>query len=116
MPCKIMKQKIAEENTHCEELLPPSQSDGSGVGVNYATEYIKSLNVALEDGRKIVCKRKGLRIMFSVGESKGDALMDKRKSGADSQKILRDALQKAAKDAGCELSFDAGGIYLADSL
>lgn len=106
------KVRIAEENKEAEKLIPPSQRDGSGIGINYADAYIKVMNTTLEDGRKIACKRKGLKITMSIGDNKGEALMDKFDNGPDVKNILKEALRTAAKEAASEFNVEDGGIYL----
>lgn len=110
-----MKLKINEENVEAEALIPPAQPDNSGIGVNYADAYLKAMNVELEDGRKVVCKRKGLRINVSVGDAKGDALMRKRENGPDVKQILRCALQEASTAAGLSFAVEEGVMYFSES-
>ena len=107
-----MKTRIADENSTAAELLPPHQLDGSRIGVNHADAYIKSLNVKLEGGPTIACKRKGLKIMLAVGDQQGEAIMDRLAHGPDPQKILHEALLAAARNAGSTFSVDDGGLYL----
>ena len=38
-----MRYRIADEDQDAEKLIPPSQPDGSGIGVNYTDAYIKPL-------------------------------------------------------------------------
>ena len=91
-----MKIHIASENKEAEKLIPPSEPDGSGIGVNYTDAYIKPLNVELEDGRKVTCKRKGLKITLAIGEATGEAIMRRIEHGPDVKHILRRALEAAA--------------------
>ena len=107
-----MKVRIAEENREAEGLLPPAQPDGSGIGVNYADAYIKVMNTELEDGRKVTCKRKGLKIIFAIGEEEGEAIMNRLEHGPEPVQILRRALEAAAKAAGSMLTVEDGVIYL----
>ena len=107
-----MRVKLCSENGESEQLLPPNQPDGSGIGVNYADAYLKPLNAEVETGEKVACKRKGLKIMFSYGEQKGEALMCKRTHGPDPKNILRHALVAAAQAAGFALAVEEGEIYL----
>ena len=107
-----MKVRITEENTEAERLIPPAAPDGSGIGVNYVDAYIKPLNVELEDGTKVACKRKGLKIILSVGDKTGEAIMRRIEHGPDVKKILRQALLSAAREADCELSVEEGGVWL----
>ncbi|HWD92648.1 MAG TPA: hypothetical protein VG938_09885 [Verrucomicrobiae bacterium] len=107
-----MKLKINSENVEADKLIPPAQPDASGIGVNYADAYIKVLNVTLENGVKIACKRKGLKIMLVVGDKNGEALMRKREHGPDVKVILRRALEEAASAAGGAFLVENGVVYL----
>lgn len=107
-----MKLKINSENVEADKLIPPAQPDGSGIGVNYADAYIKSLNVTLENGVKVSCKRKGLKIMLAIGDKKGEALMRKREHGPDVKIILRHALEEASHAAGGAFTVENGIVYL----
>ena len=107
-----MKLRITEENTEAENLIPPTALDGSGIGVNYADVHIKAMNVELEDGRKVTCKRKGLKVLLTVGDRKGEALMRRIEHGPDVKCILRQALEAAATEAGTKLTVEDGVIYL----
>jgi hypothetical protein len=107
-----MKIRIAQENRDAEVLLPPAQPDGSRIGINYADAYIKVLNRTLEDGRKIICKRRGLQIMLTVGDRKGEGLMRRLENGPDPKGILFEALREAARNAGIGFSVENTVIYL----
>ncbi len=110
-----MKLRITEENTAAEDLIPPAALDGSGIGVNHADAYIKAMNVELEDGRKVTCKRKGLKILLTVGDRKGEALMRRIEHGPDVKNILRQALEAAAAEAGTTFSVEDGVIFLEET-
>ena len=107
-----MKVEIGPENKDAEELLPPNKKDGSGIGINYADKYIKVFKKELEDGRKVACKRRGLKLTLTVGDQKGEGLMRRLDHGPDAKIILRKALEDAAKAAGATLSVEDGVIYL----
>lgn len=107
-----MKVRIAEENREAGGLIPPAAPDGSGIGVNYADAYIKAMNVELEDGRKVSCKRRGLKIQLQIGEASGEALLRRLEHGPDVETILRHALEEAAENASSRFSVEDGGIYL----
>ena len=107
-----MKLRIAQENTAAEALIPPSEPDGSGIGVNYTDAYIKPLNVEIADGRKITCKRRGLKIILTIGNVKGEALMRRLDDGPDVKNILRKALEAAARQADAAFSVEEGVVYL----
>lgn len=107
--------EIAKENTEAESLLPPREADGSGIGVNYTDAYVKAMGVELDDGRKVTCKRKGLRITLQVGDATGEGLMRRIEHGPDPKDILRQALETAAEDAGFRFLVEDGTIYLEES-
>ncbi len=110
-----MKLRITEENTEAENLIPPAALDGSRIGVNHADAYIKGMNVDLEDGRKVTCKRKGLKVLLTVGDRKGEALMRRIEHGPDVKNILRQALEAAAAEAGTTFSVEDGVIFLEET-
>ena len=107
-----MKVRIADENLQAEQLIPPAAPDNSGIGINYADAYIKPINTQLEDGPKIVCKRKGLKIILSIGEKTGEAVMRREDHGPDVRNMLRRALEGAAQTAGAQFSVEQGAMYL----
>ena len=107
-----MKVKIAEVNDQAEAKLPPNERGGSMIGVNYTEEYIEPMNVELEDGRKVSCKRRGLRIILSIGEEKGEGLMRRIANGPDPKNILHCALEEAAQSAGSVFTVENNAIYL----
>lgn len=104
--------QLAAENLAAEQLIPPAAPDNSGIGINYADAYIKPLNQQVADGPKIVCKRKGLKIVFSIDGKVGEAVMRRVDDGPDVRDILRRALEKAVAGAGGKILFDAGAIHL----
>ncbi len=108
----MAKHKINEENKKSEEFLPPHQMDRSGVGVNYADEYIKKINTRLEDGTPIACKRRGLRITVMVGDKKGEALMNRIEHGPDPKVMLNQALSAAMREAGASFLIEDDVMYL----
>jgi hypothetical protein len=108
----MSKLRIADENLAAEELLPPKSPDGSGIGVNYVDAYLKPLNAILEDGEKVVFKRKGLKIILAIGQRTGEAVIRRADHGPDPRNMLRRALESAAEAAGVKLTFADGGVYL----
>jgi hypothetical protein len=107
-----MKQKLCDLNAAAPEKLPPKSDDKSGIGVHYVDAYIKPMNVKLEDGTAVKCKRRGLKIMLSVGDKKGEGLMRRLDVSKDPVVMLDAALQEAAKAAGVEFSFENGEVLL----
>ena len=107
-----MKTKICDVNAAAKEKLPPTMDDKSGIGVHYVDAYIKPMNIKLEDGTPVRCKRRGLKITLSAGGKKGEGLMRRLDVSPDPVVMLDAALQEAAKAAGVELTVEDGAIYL----
>ena len=107
-----MKIRIAQEDIQAEQLIPPVAADNSGIGINYADAYIKPMNLQLEGGPKIVCKRRGLKIILSIDGKSGEAVMRRVDHGPDVRNMLRRALETAAQAAGAQFLVEDGGIYL----
>ena len=107
-----MKAKLCDVNATAKEKLPPLADDKSGVGVHYIDAYIKPMNVKLEDGTPVKCKRRGLKITFSAGGKKGEGLMRRLDVSLDPVVMLDAALQEAAKSAGIELTVEDGAIFI----
>lgn len=107
-----MKQRICDVNTAATGKLPQHTDDKSGIGVHYVDAYIKPMNVKLEDGTPVKCKRRGLKIMLSVGTKKGEGLMRRLAVSPDPVVMLDTALQDAAKGAGVELTVEDGVVYV----
>jgi len=107
-----MRVKLCEVNAAAVEKLPPQTDDKSGIGVHYIDAYIKPMNVKLEDGTPVRCKRRGLKITLSVGTKKGDGLMRRLDVSRDPVVMLDAALQEAAKAAGIEVTVEDGSIFV----
>jgi hypothetical protein len=107
-----MKMRIAEENPEAVNLIAPNQPDSSGIGVNYTEAYLKVIDVELEPGKKVTCKRKGLMITLTIGEKSGEALMRYIEDGPDVKNILRRAIESAAENAGAKFIVEDSTIYL----
>ncbi len=107
-----MKTRIADLNTEAEQLIPPAAPDGSRIGVNYVDAYIKPMNVELDGGTKVTCKRKGLKILLTIGDNQGEALMRRLEHGPDVKEILRHALETAAIAAGSSFCVEDNALYL----
>lgn len=107
-----MRVKICDENLTAREQLPSKHPDRSGVGVYYVDAYLVPMNVTLADGSRVNCKRRGLKITFSVGEKQGFGLMRRLEVGRDPETMLRAALQEAANMIGTKLLFEDGSISL----
>ena len=108
-----MKVKICDVNPAAESKLPEHTGDKSGIGVHYVDAFIKPMNVKLEDGTPVKCKRRGLKIVLSAGAKKGEGLMRRLDVSADPVTMLNAALQEAATAAGIELTVEDGAIFCA---
>ena len=107
-----MKMKICEVNQGALQKLPRHTDDKSGIGVHYVDAYIKPMNVTLEDGTPMKCKRRGLKITLTAGAAKGEGLLRRLDVSADPIVMLDAALQEAARAAGVANSVEEGAIYL----
>jgi hypothetical protein len=110
---ECVKVKICDVNPAADSKLPEHTSDKSGIGVHYVDAYIKPMNMKLEDGTAVRCKRRGLKITLSVGLKKGEGLMRRLEVSTDPVVMLNAALQEAAKSAGVELTIEDGAIFCA---
>lgn len=106
-----MKTKICDVDTAAREKLPAHTGDKSGIGVHYVDAYIKPMNGKLADGTVVKCKRRGLKILLSVGSRKGEGLMRRLDVSPDPIIMLDAALQEAAHAAGIELTVGQGAIF-----
>jgi hypothetical protein len=80
--------------------------------VNYADQILKPFKLTLEDGRKLLAKRKGLKITIIIGDRQGEAIFRRLEHGPDVKTIFRKALEEAARNAGASIQFEPGAIYL----
>lgn len=95
-----------------ERWLPENEEDASGIGVNYADAVLKMFKTTLEDGRKIVCTRRGLEVTMRIGDRSGKALLRRIEHGPDVRDILHQALVEAAAGAGARYSVVDGTAIL----
>lgn len=107
-----MKLSLGKENTDAEQLIPPAAPDSSGIGINYIDAYIKPINTTLEDGQKITCRRVGLKILLSIGDTSGEAIIQRVDHGPDVRNMLREALRAASQKAGAEFVVEDHCMYL----
>jgi hypothetical protein len=107
-----VKVKLCDVNAAAAEKLPRHTDDKSGIGVHYVDAYIKPMNVKLEDGTPVKCKRRGLKIVLSAGGKKGEGLMRRLDVSADPVVMLDAALQEAARSAGLGLAVEDGAIFV----
>lgn len=104
--------QVAPENREAEQWIPPARPDGSRIGVNYADAYLQALNTTLQDGTRISCRRRGLKITLVIGDRQGEGLMRRLEQGPDVREILRGALEEAAQAAGVRFRVENQTIYL----
>src|SRR3989442_8641921 len=107
-----MRIKLCDVNAAAQEKLPQNTGDKSGIGVHYVDAYVKPMNTKLEDGTPVKCKRRGLKIVLSVGGKKGEGLMRRLDVARDPVAMLDAALQEAAKAADIELTVEDHAIFL----
>jgi hypothetical protein len=106
-----MRVKLCDVNSAAADKLPQLTGDKSGIGVHYVDAWIKPMNVKLEDGTPVKCKRRGLKIVLSAGGKKGEGLMRRLDVSPDPVVMLEAALNEAAKAAGIELVVEDGAIF-----
>jgi hypothetical protein len=107
-----MRVRLCEVNAAAVDKLPALTDDKSGIGVHYVDAYVKPMNIKLEDGTAVKCKRRGLKITLSAGTKKGEGLMRRLDVSRDPVVMLEAALQEAATAAGIELAIEDGAIFV----
>lgn len=107
-----MRVTILVDETLVDGFLPAARPDGSGVGINYADQFLKFLKSTLPDGRKLSARRRGLRITIAIGDATGEGLLRRIEHGPDVKKILEQALAEAARNAGATLTRAPGVVHL----
>lgn len=107
-----MKITIPIDQAQVDTFLPANRPDGSGVGVNYVDAYLKAFRITLEDGRKFLARRRGLRITLTIGEAKGEGLLRRLVHGPDPRILLREALAEAAGQLGATSRIEPGKVEL----
>jgi len=105
--------KLCDVNPAAKGKLPPATPDKSGIGVHYTDAFIKPMNTKLEDGTRVSCKRKGLKITLAMGDKKGEGLMRRLEVSEDPVVMLAAALQEAAKAAHIQLKVTDTEIFIA---
>ena len=111
-----MSQQLCQVNAAAVEKLPQHTGDKSGIGVHYVDAYLKPMNAKLADGTPVKCKRRGLKIILTVGTRKGEGLMRRLATGPDPVVMLDAALQEAAAAAGVGLTVKDGAILITPPL
>jgi hypothetical protein len=107
-----MKAKLCDVNAAAAEKLPQHSDDKSGIGAHYVDAWIKPMNVKLEDGTPVRCRRRGLKITLSAGQKKGEGLMRRLDVSRDPVMMLEAALQEAAQAAGIELTVEQDSVFI----
>ena len=107
-----MKVKLCDVNPEAVNKLPQHTDDKSGIGVHYVDAYVKPMNVKLDDGTPVKCRRRGLPLVLSAGRPPGAGLMRRLDVSPDPVVMLDAALQEAAQSAGLELAIENGAIWL----
>jgi hypothetical protein len=110
-----VSQHLCHVNAAALEKLPEHTGDKSGICVHYVDAYLKPMNAKLPDGTPVKCKRRGLKIMLSVGTKKGEGLMRRLDVSPDPVLMLQAALQEAATAAGVKLTLENGAILVTSS-
>ena len=103
-----MKVTIPIDDAQVDAFLPRNKLDGSGVGVNYVDAYLKAFKFTLEDGRKLLAKRRGIRITITLGEVKGEGLLRRLQHGPDPKVLVHEALTEAAQGLGITFRSEPG--------
>jgi len=107
-----MRVSVPFDEAKADAQLGGHMKDASGVGINYADVIVKALKVTLEDGRKVVCKRRGLKITLTIGDRTGDGLLRRLANGPDERRIAREGLAEAARNAGATLTFEPAAVVI----
>jgi len=103
--------KLCDIDPATDEKLPANFQDKSGVGVHYVSAFIKQLTTKLEDGTKVMCKRKGLKLMLRINSAKGEGLLRRLEHGPDVKTMLSHALTEAATNAGAKMEIRGNEVY-----
>ena len=107
-----MKVTIPFDEARADTFIGGHRVDGSGVGINYADVIVKALKLTLEDGRKVACKRRGLKLTLTIGDRSGEGLLRRLENGPDERRIVRQGLAEAAGAVGAAVSFEPGAVVL----
>lgn len=107
-----MRVTVTVDEAQADAFLPSARPDGSGVGVNYADQFLKPFKLTLPDGRKLSCKRRGLKLTLSIGDKSGEAILRRLEHGPDEKTIFRKALEEASRNAGAAIAFEPGAVHL----
>lgn len=104
--------KLCDLDPATTDKLPPTSPDKSGIGVHYVDAVLKQLNAKLEDGTRVMAKRKGLAVNLRIGKAKGSGLMRRLDVSRDPVVMLQAALTEAATECGALIAFDGPSVLL----
>lgn len=104
--------KLCDIDQTATEKLPPKFFEKSGVGIHYVDAMIKPMKTKLEDGTRVACRRKGLKLTLRVGKREGDGLLRRLQNGPDPKNMFSAALQEAATNAGITLKLTDTEMFI----
>lgn len=107
-----MKVRFFTPDPAHDRLLGSHMVDASGVGINYVDACLKPIKLTLPDGRKVGCRRRGLKLTISIGDKAGEGLLRRLTHGPDEKTMFREALAEAARQLGAEVTFEDGAYFL----
>jgi hypothetical protein len=104
--------KLCDIDPATDQKLPQNFPDKSGVGVHYVSAFIKQMTTKFEDGNKVMCKRRGLKLTLRINNTKGEGLLRRLEHGPDVKNMLKHALDEAADGAGAKIEIRDNEVYL----
>ena len=104
--------KLCDINHEAKDKLPPKFAEKSRIGTHYVDAFIKPMNAKLDDGNRLMVKRKGLKIMLRTKSGRGEGLMRRLDVSEDPVVMLEAALHEAAKEAGIKLEITENEILV----
>ena len=107
-----MKTKLCDVSPEAAGRMPQFTDDKSGIGVHYVDAYVKPMTATLDDGTPVKCQRRGLKIVLSVGDRKGEGLLRRLDVSRDPVAMLQAALEEAARSAGITLAIEHDAIFI----
>lgn len=105
--------KLCDIDPATTDKLPPKTTDKSGIGVHYVDAFLKQMNGKLEDGSRVMAKRRGLSVNLRIGQNKGSGLMRRLDVSRDPVVMLEAALKEAAAEAGASIEVKEGAVFIA---
>jgi hypothetical protein len=105
-------QKLCDIDPATTDKLPPQTTDKSGIGVHYVDAFLKQMNGKLDDGTRVMAKRRGLSVNIRIGQNKGSGLMRRIDVSNDPIVMLEAALKEAATEAGAEIAVKEGAVFV----